>query len=270
MAKRRNNSNGIKIKSPQDVKEMRIACETASEILQAVAKEIQPGKTTKEIDFYAAELMKERDCVSAFLGYRGFPAYTCISMNEVIVHGIGDETVIKDGDIISVDVGITKGGWIGDNATTVAVGNIDEETKRLLAVTEQSLFEAIDHARDGVYLADLCASVYDYVKPFGFGVVKEFVGHGVGRDLHEEPSVPNYRPDGRTPRLRPGMVLAIEPMITLGKRQFEILDDGWTAPTKDRKYAAHFEHTVLVTEGEPDILTNRPRTALPEQLGITL
>lgn len=270
MAKRRNSSNGIKIKSAEDVRQMRVACETASAILQAVAKEIQPGRTTKEIDLYAAELMKEHQCVSAFLGYRGFPAYTCISMNEVIVHGIGNDTVIKDGDIVSVDVGITLGGWIGDNATTVAVGNIDENTKRLLAVTEQSLYEAIDHARDGVYLGDLCASVEEYVRPYGFGVVREFVGHGVGRDLHEEPSVPNYRPAVRTPRLRPGMVLAIEPMITLGTRRFEILDDGWTASTRDRLNAAHFEHTVLVTDGEPDILTLRPRTALPEQLGIQL
>jgi len=270
MAKRRKGSNGIKIKTAEDIKQMRVACETASSILQQVAAEIQPGKTTKEIDLYAAELMKENDCKSAFLNYRGFPAYTCISMNEVIVHGIGDETVIKEGDIVSVDVGITKGGWIGDNATTVAVGNVDEETKKLLAVTEQSLFEAIDHARDGVYLGDLCASVEDYVKPFGFGVVREFVGHGVGRDLHEEPSVPNFRPAGRTPRLRAGMVLAIEPMITLGKRQFKILDDGWTAPTRDGKNSAHFEHTVLVTDGEPDILTNRPRTALPDMLGIKL
>ena len=270
MAKRRKSNNSIQIKSAQDIKEMRVACQTASTILQAVAKEIQPGKTTKEIDLYAAELMKEHDCVSAFLGYRGFPAFTCISMNEVIVHGIGDDTVIKDGDIVSVDVGITKGGWIGDNATTVAVGNVSEDTKRLLAVTEQSLFEAIDQARDGVILGDLCASVEDYVRPFNFGVVREFVGHGVGRDLHEEPSVPNYRPLGRTPKLRPGMVLAIEPMVTMGTRRFEIWDDGWTAATRDGLNAAHFEHTVLVTDGEPDILTMRPRTALPEHFGITL
>lgn len=270
MAKRNKNSNGIIIKTAEDIKQMMVATETASKILQAISKEIVVGRTTKEIDLLAAELIKENDCVSAFLGYRGFPAYTCISMNEVIVHGIGDDTVIKDGDIVSVDVGITKGGWIGDNATTVAVGNVNEETKRLLAVTEQSLYQAIDHARDGVYLGDLCASVADYVKPFKFGVVKEFVGHGVGRSLHEEPSVPNYRPAGRSPKLRAGMVLAIEPMITLGTHRFTILDDGWTAATKDKLNAAHFEHTVLVTDGEPVIMTDRPRTALPEQLGITL
>lgn len=270
MAKRRKHSNGIKIKSAAEAEEMLVACKTASAILQEVAAYAKPGLTTKELDLYAATLMEKNDCVSAFLGYRGFPAYTCISKNEVIVHGIGDDSVITDGDILSIDVGITKGGWIGDNATTVAIGEIDDETKRLLAVTEQSLYEAIDHARNGVYLGDLCASVESYVKPFKFGVVKEFVGHGVGRDLHEEPSVPNYRPAGRTPVLRPGMVLAIEPMITLGTRRFDILEDGWTASTKDRLNAAHFEHTVMVTDGEPLIMTDRPRTALPEQLGITL
>jgi len=271
MAKRKKRrSNGIIIKSETDIEQMMVATQTASTILQTVAKEITAGKTTKEIDLYAAELMKEHDCVSAFLNYRGFPAYTCISMNDAIVHGIGDDTVIKDGDIVSIDVGITKGGWIGDNATTVAVGNIDEDTKRLLAVTEQSLYEAIDMARDGVHLYDLCGAVEDYVKPFGMGIVREFVGHGVGRELHEEPHVPNYRPPGRSPKLRPGMVLAIEPMINLGSHKFDMMEDGWTVLTKDRKNSAHFEHTVLVTDGEPVIMTDRPRTALPEQLGIEL
>jgi methionyl aminopeptidase len=270
MVKRKKNISGIKIKTAEDIKEMRVACETASAILQRLAKEVKIGKTTKEIDLFAAELMKEHQCQSAFLNYRGFPAYTCISINEVIVHGIGDDTVINDGDIVSLDVGIKKDGWIGDNALTVAVGGIDQESKRLLAVTEESLYQAIAYARNGVSLLDLCGSIEDYVKPFGFDIVQGFVGHGVGRDLHEEPSVPNYRAKGHFPKLRPGMVLAIEPMVTVGKGQFVILDDGWTAPTKDGKKAAHFEHTVLVTDGEPDILTKRPRTALPEQLGITL
>jgi len=270
MAKRKNNRNGIIIKSPQEIEEMMVATQTASKILQAAAKEIQVGKTTKEIDLYAAELMKEHDCVSAFLGYRGFPAYTCISLNEAIVHGIGDDYVIKDGDIVSIDVGITKGGWIGDNATTVPVGEVDDDTKRLLAVTEQSLYQAIDQARDGVHLYDLCGAVEDYVKPHKMGVVREFVGHGVGRELHEEPHVPNYRPSGRSPKLRPGMILAVEPMINLGTHRFKILEDGWTAVTQDGKNSAHFEHTVLVTDGEPVIMTDRPRTALPDQLGIDL
>lgn len=270
MAKRKKRKSGIILKSAEEIEQMMIATKTASTILQQVARSVQVGQTTKEIDLYAAELMKQHNCTSAFLGYRGFPAYTCISMNEVIVHGIGDERVIKDGDIVSIDVGITKNGWIGDNATTVAIGNVSEETKKLLAVTEESLYRAIEHARDGVFLADLCGSVADFVKPYGFGVVREFVGHGVGRELHEEPSVPNYRPVGRTPKLRAGMTLAIEPMITAGSRHFELLEDDWTAVTKDRRYAAHFEHTVLITDGDPIIMTDRPRSALPEQLGITL
>ena len=260
----------IPIKTSSDIRKMRVACETASEILQLCAKAVEPGKTTGEIDAYAAELIKERGCKSAFLGYRGFPGQICISRNEEVVHGIGSDTVIQPGDILKIDVGVVKGGWIGDNATTVPAGEIDLETKRLLCATEQSLYEAIDHARDGVYLADLCGSVEAHIQQFGFSVVKEFVGHGVGKNLHEEPQVPNFRPSGRSPKLRPGMVLAIEPMVNLGVPDVTILDDGWTVITNDRKASSHLEHTVLVTEGKPDILTARPREATEELLGISM
>ncbi len=260
----------IPIKSAADIRKMRIACETASDILQRCAKEVKPGKTTGEIDAFAAELMKEAECDSAFLGYRGFPGNICISRNEEVVHGIGSDTVICPGDILKIDVGITKGGWIGDNATTVPAGDIDIETKRLLCATEQSLYEAISHARSGNLLADLCGSVEAHVKQYDFTVVREFVGHGVGRNLHEEPQVPNYRPPGRSLKLRPGMVLAIEPMVNAGTAGVTILSDGWTVITNDRKNSSHFEHTVLVTEGKPDILTARPREATEELLGIKL
>ena len=261
----------IPIKTSADIRQMRVACETASEILQLCAKEVVPGKTTADIDNYAAELMKERSCKSAFLGYRGFPGNICISRNEEVVHGIGSEkTIIAPGDIIKIDVGITKGGWIGDKATTVAAGDIDLETKRLLCATEQSLYEAIDQARSGHSLADLCGAVEAHVIKYDFTVVREFVGHGVGKDLHEEPQIPNYRPSGRSPKLRPGMVLAIEPMVNAGVPGVTILSDGWTVITNDRKYSSHFEHTVLVTEGKPDILTARPREATEEILGITM
>ena len=260
----------IPIKSAADIRKMRIACETASDILQRCAREVKPGKTTGEIDAFAAELMKEAECDSAFLGYRGFPGNICISRNEEVVHGIGSDTVICPGDILKIDVGITKGGWIGDNATTVPAGDIDTETKRLLCATEQSLYEAISHARSGNLLADLCSSVEEHVKQYDFTVVREFVGHGVGRNLHEEPQVPNYRPPGRSPKLRPGMVLAIEPMVNAGTAGVTILSDGWTVITNDRKNSSHFEHTVLVTEGKPDILTARPREATEELLGIKL
>ena len=258
----------IPIKSPREIKFMQTAGSIASTILQALAKEVSPGRTTGEIDRFAAELMREHDCKSAFLGYRGFPGYTCISVNEEVVHGIGGLRKILPGDIVKIDVGIIKSGFIGDNATTVAAGDIPLETKRLLAATEQSLFEAISHARAGRRLSDLCGSVEEFVAPRGFSVVREFVGHGVGRRLHEEPQVPNYRPQGKSPILAPGMTLAIEPMVNAGVPTVRILDDGWTVITEDRKPSAHFEHTVLITEGEPEILTWRPREALPEMLGL--
>jgi len=247
---------------------MRKAGTIASTILQTLAKEVSPGKTTGEIDSMAAELMRQHDCKSAFLGYRGFSGRICISVNEEVVHGIGGARRIQPGDIVKIDVGIIKSGFIGDNATTVACGEIPLQTRRLLAVTEQSLFEAISHARAGVRLADLCGSVEAFVRPHGFTVVREFVGHGVGRKLHEEPQIPNYRPQGKTPTLMPGMTLAIEPMVNAGVPGVRILDDGWTVITEDRKPSSHFEHTVLVTTGEPEILTPRPREALPEMLGL--
>lgn len=258
----------IPIKSEREIDRMRVAGQVASSILQALAKEVAPGRTTGEIDELAGELMSRNDCKSAFLGYRGFVGRICISVNEEVVHGIGGARRIMPGDIVKIDVGIIKSGFIGDNATTVAAGDIPEETKRLLAVTEEALFQAISHARAGRKLADLCGSVEAFVKPRGFTVVREFVGHGVGRRLHEEPQVPNYRPHGKSPTLMPGMTLAIEPMVNAGVPGVRILEDGWTVITADRKPSAHFEHTVLVTHGDPEILTLRPREALPEMLGL--
>lgn len=261
----------IPIKSAADIKKMRIACETASEILQLCAKKVKPGMTTLEIDDYAGELMAERDCKSSSLGYRGFPGQICISRNEEVVHGIASkDTIIRPGDLIKLDVCIKKGGWVGDNATSVPVGEVDLETKRLLCATEQSLYNAIDFARSGTYLADLCGAVEAHVLPYGLSVVREFVGHGVGRGLHEEPQVPNFRPPGRSPKLRPGMIFAIEPMVNAGVPSVTILSDGWTVVTDDRKNSAHFEHTVLVTNGKPEILTWRPREATEELLGIKM
>lgn len=258
----------IPIKSLREIDFMRTAGSIASNILQRLAREVAPGRTTGEIDRLAGDLMREHDCKSAFLGYRGFPGQTCISINEEVVHGIGGPRRIMPGDIVKIDVGIIKNGFIGDNATTVAAGDIPLETKRLMAVTEQSLYEAISHARAGHRLADLCAAVEAFVVRHGFTVVREFVGHGVGRKLHEEPQIPNYRPQGKSPVLAAGMTLAIEPMVNSGVPSVRILDDGWTVITEDRKPSSHFEHTVLVTAGEPEILTWRPREALPEMLGL--
>jgi methionyl aminopeptidase len=258
----------IPIKSPREIGLMRAAGAAASAVLQSLAREVAPGRTTGQIDALASELIRAQGCTSAFLGYRGFPGHICISVNEEVVHGIGSNRVIQPGDIVKIDVGVVKAGFIGDNATTVAAGDIPLETRRLLAATEESLYRAIAHARAGRRLADLCGAVEAFVSPLGFSVVREFVGHGVGRRLHEEPQIPNYRPQGKTPLLMPGMTLAIEPMVNAGVAGVRILDDGWTVITADRKPSAHFEHTVLVTDAEPEILTARPRTALPEMFGL--
>lgn len=260
--------NRIPIKSAREIDKMREAGRVASDVLQQLAEAVEPGRTTGEIDALAAELMRKHDSKSAFLGYRGFSGQICISINEEIVHGIGGARRIQPGDIVKLDVGVVKGGFIGDNATTVAAGDIPDETKRLLAATEQSLYEAIAWARAGKRLFDLCGAVDEYVAPLGFTVVREFVGHGVGRKLHEEPQVPNYRPNGKSPILMPGMTLAIEPMVNAGRPSVRILDDGWTVVTTDGKPSSHFEHTVLITDGDPEILTDRPRLATPELLGI--
>ena len=238
---------------------MRRACETARDILLKTAAEVQSGVTTAQIDRIAASEMKAMGCKSAFLGYRGFPGNICISINEEIVHGIGGSRVIQDGDVVKIDVGIVYDGWVGDNALTVPVGNVAPETMKLLAVTEESLHVAIDHARDGHMLGDLCASVEEHVTKFGYTVVREFVGHGVGRKLHEEPQVPNYGKKGAKPRLKAGMTLAIEPMVNLGTAKTRTLSDGWTVITQDRKPSAHYEHVVLITTGDPEVLTWRER-----------
>jgi methionyl aminopeptidase len=258
----------IPIKTPQEIDRMRAAGALASEVLQTTAKFIEAGKSTLEVDQFAMEKIAELGAKSAFYKYRDFPGQICISMNEEVVHGIGGDLVIKDGDLVKIDVGIKLQGWIGDNAVTVPVGKINGEQKRLLAATEESLFIAISHARDGARLSDLCGSVEEYISRHGFTVVRDLVGHGVGRQLHEEPQVPNYRPPGKSPVLKAGMILAIEPMVNAGVGSVDWLDDGWTVVTSDRRPSSHFEHTVLITKGDPEILTWRPRTALPAQLGI--
>ncbi len=250
----------IPIRKGKQLDFMRAAGGLARDILLKTAKEIRPGVTTGEIDAYAADLMRETGCKSAFLGYRGFPGHICISVNEEVVHGIGGPRPIAYGDIIKIDIGIVKDGWVGDNAVTIPVGEIRPEVHHLLWATEESLHVAIDHARDGIMLGDLSHSVEATVVPFGYSVVRQFVGHGVGRKLHEEPQVPNFGRKGTKPRLKAGMILAIEPMVNLGTASVKILGDDWTVITADRKASAHFEHTVLVTDDEPEILTWRERT----------
>jgi methionyl aminopeptidase len=256
----------IPIKSPKEIERMRHACRTASEILDRVSELIRPGISTKEVDQAAADLMQEAGVQSAFLGYRlghrVFPGNICISLNDEIVHGIGSQRRIQYGDIVKLDIGVIQDGWVGDTASTVPVGMIDDRTERLLRVTESALGRAIGIMTEGVRLGDVCSAIEEVAVRDGFNVVREFVGHGVGRKLHEEPQVPNYGRRGSGPRLKAGMTLAIEPMINSGTASVKLLDDGWTVCTADGMPSAHFEHTVLITKEEPEILTWRGKTQL--------
>lgn len=247
----------IPIKNDREIEKMRASCRAAGTVLDKVSALIRPGITTKEIDVAAAEYMVQEGCRSAFLGYRNFPGQCCISVNEEVVHGIGGTRRVQYGDIVKIDVGVIKDGWVGDTATTVPVGIIDEKVARLLRVTEAALGLAITFAYAGRRLGDLCSAIEDDVVSNGYSVVKEFVGHGVGRQLHEEPQVPNFGRRGSGPKLKPGMTLAIEPMVNMGTSSVKVLADKWTVVTSDGKASAHFEHTVLITKGEPQILTWR-------------
>ncbi len=252
----------IPIKNDREADKMRVACRIASEVLDRVSSLIRPGVTTGEVDQAAWEYMKELGCKSAFLGYRGFPGHVCISLNEEVVHGIGGARKIQYGDIVKLDIGVIKNGWVGDTATTVPVGIVDEKTQRLLRVTEETLELAITYAQSGRRLGDMCAAIEDEVVANGYTVVREFVGHGVGRKLHEDPQVPNYGRRGSGPKLKPGMTIAIEPMVNMGGAGVRVLPDNWTVVTLDGKPSAHFEHTVLITKGEPEILTWRRKAVL--------
>jgi methionyl aminopeptidase len=256
----------IPIKSVKEVDQMRRACRTASEILDRVSELVRPGISTKEVDEAAADFMHEANVKSAFLGYRlghrVFPGNICISLNDEVVHGIASQRRIQYGDIVKLDIGVIQNGWVGDTATTVPVGMVDERIDQLLRVTEKALERAIRVATEGMRLGDICAEIEDEAVQNRFSVVREFVGHGVGRKLHEEPQIPNYGKRGSGPKLRAGMTLAIEPMINLGTAAVRLLDDGWTVRTADGMPSAHFEHTVLITKDEPEILTWRAKTQL--------
>lgn len=252
----------IVIKRPHEIEKMRRAGETAAEILNELATRVAPGITTGEIDHAASQLMSEAGVRSAFLGYRKFPGHICISINEEVVHGIGGPRRIAYGDIVKMDVGIIRDGWIGDTATSVPVGIIDPETENLLTATEEILQGAVDLARPGNKVGDISHFVETQAASHGFSVVREFVGHGVGRQLHEDPQVPNFGKRNSGPKLKPGMTLAIEPMINMGKSKVRVLADNWTAVTADGLPSAHFEHTVLVTDNLPEVLTWPRKTLL--------
>lgn len=234
---------------------MRAACEAAAEILCSVAAMVEPGRTTKELDEAAGELIAQFGGKSPFLGYKGYPGHICVSVNEEVVHGIPGKRRVQYGDIVSLDVGIILDGYVGDNATTVAVGVVKPRTQELLRVAQLALEAGIAQARAGKRVGDISHAIQSVVEGNGFSVVREFVGHGVGRKMHEEPQIPNYGRAGEGPKLKPGMTLAIEPMINAGVGEVEMLSDGWTVVSADGQPSAHFEHTVLVTEGNAEILT---------------
>ena len=237
---------------------MRRAGAVVGKLLTFLAPRVAPGIKTKELDRAAAEFIRSHGAKPAFLGYRGFPATICVSINDEVVHGIPGERVIRPGDVVSIDAGAVVDGFYGDAAVTVAVGDVDPKVQRLIDVTRASLDEAIALATPVNRLSDLSHAVQEVVERAGFSVVRDFVGHGIGRAMHEEPAIPNYGEPNRGPRLKPGMVLAIEPMVTMGRWDVEVLADGWTAVTTDHSLAAHFEHTVAITEDGPEILTKCP------------
>ena len=234
---------------------MRAACAVAAKVLDDIAGFVRPGVTTRQMDEFAAERIKFYGAKSAFLGYRKYPCHTCISVNEEVVHGLANDRELQFGDIVSVDVGVNYKGFIGDNARTVAVGGCGVLAQQLLDVTEQSLYLGIKAAVAGNRVSDISRAVQDFVEKNGFSVVREFVGHGVGRSMHEEPQIPNFVDRTMNEKLRAGMTIAIEPMVNAGRPEVKILKDGWTVVTQDGSISAHFEHTVLVTDGEPEILT---------------
>ncbi|HLB34606.1 MAG: type I methionyl aminopeptidase [Verrucomicrobia bacterium RIFCSPHIGHO2_12_FULL_41_10] len=248
----------IPIKTAPEIEKMRLAGQAAATVLDHLASLVEPGRTTGEIDRAAGALIEKLKCKSAFFGYRRFPGQICISINEEVVHGIGGLRRLAYGDIVKIDVGVVRAGWIGDTARTVSCGVVAPATERLCTVTRDILLSALPFATAGRRLGDLSSHIEEQAVQQGFSVVKEFVGHGVGRKLHEDPQIPNFGRRGSGPKLKQGMTLAIEPMINLGVSEIKILEDGWTAVTLDKKPSAHFEHTILVTEGEPEILTRLP------------
>lgn len=242
-------------KSEREIEIMRKAGSIVAQTHALLAEKVTPGITTGELDKIAEEFILSKGGKPAFKGYQGFPSTLCVAVNEEVVHGFPGNRVLEEGDIIGMDLGVLIDGFYGDSAYTLAVGEISDQAQKLLKVTEESLHQGIEQALEGNRLSDISHAVQKYVEARGYSVVRRFVGHGVGRSLHEDPQIPNFGPAGRGPRLKEGMVLAIEPMINVGTHKVKILDDGWTVITADKELSAHFEHTVAITKDGPRILT---------------
>lgn len=242
-------------KTPREIEIMREAGRIVALTHQELKKHIVSGITTKELDKVAEAFIRKHDAIPSFKGYNGFTGSICASVNEELVHGIPGNRVLNNGDIISIDIGAEYNGYHGDSAWTYAVGSIDEETQRLLDVTEESLYKGLNEAKPGDRLSNISHAIQTYVEANGFSVVREYVGHGIGQDLHEDPQIPHYGPPNKGPRLKPGMVLAVEPMVNAGSRYVKTLADDWTVVTVDGSMCAHFEHTIAITETGFEILT---------------
>ena len=246
----------VSIKSEREIELMRESGRILSIVHTELAKMIKPGISTLDIDKRCYEVIREFGCIPSFLNYQGYPASVCGSVNEEVVHGIPNKNrILKDGDIVSLDAGVIYKGYHSDAARTVAVGEVSAEWKRLMDVTKQSFFEGIKYAKPGYRIGDISGAIQDYAESFGYSLVRELVGHGVGRELHEDPQVPNFRTKRKGIRLEPGMTLAIEPMVNMGHYDVNWLDDGWTVVTADGSPSAHYENTILITDGEPELLT---------------
>jgi methionyl aminopeptidase len=254
----------IVCRSAAELERMREAGRLVGEVLSELAAHVAPGVTTADLDELAEKRIRRAGAMPAFKGYHGYPATICASVNEEVIHGIpSGRRILNEGDVISIDVGASLDGYFGDSAITLAVGQVSEEAATLLRVTDESLYKAIEAVKPGGRISDIGHAVQKHVEAYGFSVVREFVGHGIGQKMHEEPQVPNYGEPGRGPRLTEGMVLAIEPMVNAGKAAVKVLADGWTAVTRDGSLSAHFEHTVAVTADGPWVLTAREVPVAP-------
>lgn len=246
----------VSIKSEREIELMRESCKILAKVHEELGKAIEPGISTWEIDRLGEKLIRSYDCIPNFLNYNGYPASVCVSVNEEVVHGIPKkDRILREGDIVSLDCGLIYKGYHSDAARTYGVGKISAEVQKLMDVTKQSFFEGIKMAKAGNHLYDISNAIDDYVSQFGYGIVRDLVGHGIGTSLHEDPQVPNFRQKRRGLKLQPGMTLAVEPMINMGRCDVEWLDDDWTVVAEDGLPSAHYENTILITEGEPEILT---------------
>jgi len=254
----------VALKSPREIETMRRSGQITAAVLTELLKAVRPGMSTADLDEIAERRIREQGGIPTFKGYHGFSASICTSVNDEVVHGIPGGRVLRDGDLLSIDIGTTLDGYVSDSAATVGVGNISRAAARLLDVTQECLMIGVSRMQRGNHVGDIGAAVAEHAERNGYGVVRELVGHGVGREMHEEPQVPNYGNPGTGMELRPGLVLAVEPMITQGDYRVNVLADGWTVVTADGKLAAHFEHTIAVTDRGPKILTLRDFAELPE------